>query len=151
MIVACLPPERGSFRVMRRSFTPCGRLLSLLTSSFFTAKPTPASRHSLLALPLQTVNVYPAPLSLSCPSSARRVSLSTAMSMFYLPSSFPNRLLSMRVRTFHAPSVIGWILVFFFLLFAPLLWDPRQPRSAGQGEVEIGNVWDTLSSPLLML
>ena len=41
----------------------------------------------------------------------------------------------MSVRTLHAPKVMGCTRVFFFLLFGPLVWDPRQPRSAGQGEL----------------
>lgn len=43
-------------------------------------------------------------------------------------------MLSSSVRTFHVPMVIGVTLSFVFV--RPLLWDPRQPRYAGQGKVK---------------
>ena len=129
-----------SFMVIILSLIPWGRLLNLFTSSFLTAKPTPASRQSSLARPLQK-NVKPAPVSLGCPSSAS-VSLRAAMSTLYLASSRPTSAvllsglfacaLSSRVRTFHVPKMNGFILILCFL-FIPLVWDPRQPRRAGQG------------------
>ena len=142
MIVACFFPVSVSFMVIILSLIPWGRLLSLFTSSFLTAKPTPASRRSSLARPLQK-NVKPAPASLSCPSSARRVSLRAAMSTLYLARSRPTSAvllsglfacaLSNRLRTFHVPKMNDFILIFCFLLFLPLVRDPHQPRRAGQG------------------
>ena len=55
---------------------------SVLTSEVLTAKPTPDSRRSSALRPQQK-KVYPAPGSVSWPSSAKRVSLNAAMSMLY--------------------------------------------------------------------
>ena len=139
MIVACFFPVSVSFMVIILSLIPWGRLLNLFTSLFLTSKPTPASRWSSLTRPLQK-NVKPVPVSLSCPSSVRCVSLRAAMTILYLASSRPTSAvllsglfacaLSSRVRTFHVPKMNGFILIFCFL-FLPLVWG-RQPQRTGQ-------------------
>ena len=76
MMVACYLLAKGSRSVINLSFIPLGRLASLLTRQFFTAKHTPDSRRSFAFRSLQK-NVYPAPISFSSP--ARRVSLRAAI------------------------------------------------------------------------
>ena len=101
------------------------------------------AKASFAAVVFGSPTLKPVPVSLSCPSSARRVSLRAAMSTLYLASSRPTSAvllsglfacaLCSRVRTFHEPKMNGFILIFCFLLFLPLVRDPRQPRRAGQG------------------
>ena len=111
--VSCLL-AKGSRSVINLSLIPFGRLASFLTRQFFTAKPTPDSRRSFAFRPFQK-NVYPAPISVSCPSSARHVSLRAAIYTLYMDSSFATKTvlviglsaaaLYMSVRTFRAPNV----------------------------------------------
>ena len=94
------------------SLIPLGRLASLLTRQFFTAKPTPDSRRSLACRPFQK-NVSSVPLSFSCPSPARRLSLRAAVCTLHMDRSFETKpvlligvsALSVSVRTFIAPNV----------------------------------------------
>ena len=52
-MIACLLPDKGSLKVIRRSLMPLGNPLSFLTRSDLMAKPTPASRLSSLLRPRQ--------------------------------------------------------------------------------------------------
>ena len=103
---------------------PLGSPESLLSRCDLMANTTPASRRSSFLRPLQK-KVWPAP-SFKSPSSARRVSLRAAISTLYRSSSLPTRAvlrsglseleLSIRVRTFQAPTVSGITFIFFFLV-----------------------------------
>lgn len=61
--------------------------MSLLLMDFLIMKPIPESLRSSLDFPDQ-YRVYPAPYSVSDPSSGKRTSLSAAISMSSLASSF---------------------------------------------------------------
>ena len=142
-MVAFLLFPSGSCIFISRSFMPSGMLASFRTRIDLMAKPTPVSRRSSLRRPLQK-KVYPPPVSVSWPLSAKRVSLSAAMSMTYRASSLATRAvrlpglsalrLSSRVLTFHVARVSTFVF-FFFSVLRPLGRDPRRPRYAGQGEV----------------
>ena len=91
--------------VMMRSDKPLGKEGSELARSDLMANPTPERRDSSGPLPLQK-NTKPPFSSLSCEFSARRVSLSAAISMPYLFSSRETRAVLRSVQS-HCPGVCG--------------------------------------------
>ena len=119
IIVAKLSLLRGIFIVMILLLTGRGISVRILTISFLTAKPTPASFLCPSGLPLQKKE-YSNLLRL--PDSENLVSHRAAMTMLYLASSISTSAVrlssrsaasrSRRVLTFHCAIVSSCLLLF---------------------------------------
>lgn len=107
-MVRCFRPEAsGRFMVISLSLTHFGILANLLTRAVLTAKPTPVSKST----PKEFAEfAFAWKLSFTQGCDVNIISAATRAVQWGLSTSS----LSRRVRTFHAPRLIGTVVIFFF-------------------------------------